>query len=154
MVVKAVEYQERREKSQSSIRKLVSCRTDALSLLGQLAAQQPLTEDDMDTRDLLAEFCETLIDYTATAHFQMYRYIDEKKERRQAVLDVAGSIYPQILKSTRTILDFNDKYDNDERWDMEALVSDLSGLGEILADRIELEDQLVNVLIEAREDDA
>ena len=36
---------------------------------------------------MVRRFCQALVDYAATAHFQLYRYIVENKERRQAVLD-------------------------------------------------------------------
>jgi regulator of sigma D len=53
------------------------------------------------------------------------------------------------LSTTDSILDFNDKYDfqgNREAISLETLEQDLSRLGESIADRIELEDQLIQVL--------
>jgi regulator of sigma D len=79
----------------------------------------------------------------------LYRYVDEKKERRRAVLELADKIYPTILSTTDSILDFNDKYDFEHNRDaisLETLEQDLSRLGESIADRIELEDQLIQVL--------
>jgi len=138
--------QERRGSSHDNIKTLVTTRTDTLSLYTQLAAK-PSLNPDRPTQKLLQEFCESLIDYTASAHFQLYRHIDEKKERRQTVQAVANSVYPEISTITQKILDFNDKYDcQDTCSNLHNLKIDLSALGELLADRIEMEDQVINAL--------
>ncbi len=138
--------QERRGSSHENILTLVSSRTDTLSLYSQLAAKTPFNPDK-PTQKLLQEFCESLIDYTASAHFQLYRHIDEKKERREPVQNIAQSIYPQIASITQKILDFNDKYDcSDKCQNFNNLDVDLSALGELLADRIDMEDQVINAL--------
>lgn len=139
--------QDRRAKSHQEIDHLVESRTGALSLYSKLAAKQPF-KPEHDTQILLQNFCESLIDYTASAHFQLYRHIDENRERRQPVLDLADEIYPSISDITQQILDFNDKYDcEDHCGDLSHLAEDLSQLGEKLADRIELEDRLIDTLI-------
>jgi regulator of sigma D len=144
--------QERRQTSHRMIQELVGVRDHMLSLYSELAAQHPFKEEDSVT-ELLEQFCQRLIDYTADTHFRLYRYVDEKRERRRAVLEVADKIYPTILTTTDSILDFNDKYDfenNREGISLETLEQDLSKLGEYLADRIELEDQLIQVLSRGR----
>ena len=141
---------ERRAQSHKEIDALVDSRTATLTILGELAAKQPL-KPEHDTQVLLQHFCESLIDYTASAHFQLYRHIDEDKERRGAVRDLAEEIYAEISKSTQTILDFNDKYDCEDHCDsFGKLADDLSTLGEMLADRIELEDKLIGVMTSPR----
>ncbi|WP_455212604.1 Rsd/AlgQ family anti-sigma factor [Kaarinaea lacus] len=143
--VKAVPV-ERRARSQQDIGKLVDSRNETLALLSDLASKQPF-KTDHDTQLLLQNFCESLIDYTASAHFQLYRHIDEEKERREPVQKIAGEIYPRISDITQSILDFNDKYDCEDHCNnMTELAQDLSKLGEMLADRIELEDRLIKVM--------
>lgn len=143
--------QERRGQSHDNIQTLVSTRTDTLALYSQLASKTPFNTD-RPTQKLLQEFCESLIDYTATAHFQLYRHIDEKKERRAPVQNIAENVYPDIADITQKILDFNDKYDcEDACADFGNLESDLSSLGEILADRIEMEDKIINALTVSRD---
>lgn len=138
---------DRRANSYTEIETLVESRTGTLALLGKLAAKQPFTPEHA-TQVLLQEFCESLIDYTASAHFQLYRHIDEDKERRKPVLDVADKVYPRIAEITQSFLDFNDKYDCEDHCDnLQELAEDLSKLGESLADRIELEDQLISVIV-------
>ena len=132
-----------RRRSVIMIQRLVGARTEMLSLYALLARQTPFN-DVSDVQMLLQEFCQSLVDYTANAHFQLYRYFAENNERRKEIYDVAVSIYPNILDSTNIILDFNDKYDcGDHCSHLNNLEEDLSKLGEILADRIELEDRLI-----------
>lgn len=141
---------ERRARSHRDINDLVETRTGTLSLFSELAAKRPYSPEQ-GTQTLLQNFCESLIDYTASAHFQLYRHIDEERERRQPVLEVADKIYPSIADITQKILDFNDKYDcEDHCSDLSHLAQDLSALGEKLADRIEMEDQLIELMMSSR----
>jgi len=137
---------DRRKKSREKLDALVQSRTQTLLLLTDLAGRQPFTADPEIER-ALRRFCEALIDYTASAHFQLYRYLADKHERRQPVLAIADRIYPKIIETTDVILRFNDKYeamsiDNS----VEFLAVDLSSLGECLADRIQLEDNIIDAL--------
>ena len=87
------------------------------------------------------------MDYAASAHFQLYRYIADNRERRQAVIAVAEKIYPRIVETTDAILRFNDKYESMSLDNsVEFLDVDLSSLGETLAERIQLEDQVIRAM--------
>ena len=142
---------ERRVQSHRDIGMLVESRTDTLALLSDLAVRQPF-KPEHETQVLLQNFCESLIDYTASAHFQLYRHIVEDREHRKPVQEIARDIYPRIEESTKAILDFNDKYDCEDHCDnLSELADDLSLLAEQLADRIELEDRLISVLRRPRE---
>lgn len=142
---------ERRSQSHDLIRDLIKTRTEMLALYSKLAAKKPFSETDEDVPDLLQEFCEILIDYTASAHFRLYRYIDERAEKRRRVMQVAEGIYPRIAAITQFIVDFNDRYETKQSvTESNHLEQDLSRLGEELAERIELEDRLIEVLIEMR----
>lgn len=139
--------EDRRAGSRKMIQELLGVRDRLLALYRDLAAQQPFSAKA--SVDLLEQFCEALIDYTADAHFRLYRYVDEKRERRRSVLEVAERVYAGVLATTDEILQFNDKYDfsrGRKSLNLEALDKDLSRLGERLADRIELEDQIIGVL--------
>lgn len=144
---------ERRSQSHRAIQKLVDHRTQMLSLYGELAAHRPFTGSEKSEyiTNLVQRFCQALIDYTADAHFRLYRFVDNNKERRATVSSIADKVYPEIEESTQMILDFNDKYDTDDQdKDLSKLEQDLSTLGEKLADRIEQEDMLVDVLSSGR----
>lgn len=135
---------ERRVRSAGVVKKVIELRGDLLACYSKLVAQRPFNRRDGVVPLMLQRFCQDLVDYTATAHFQLYRHFAESRERRKAVVEVADRIYPRILDITECILDFNDKYDcEDHCGDLRELSDDLSRLGELLADRIELEDELI-----------
>jgi regulator of sigma D len=137
---------DRRKQSQAKLQALVQTRTETLSLLAELANRQPFSPDPA-TEDTLRRFCQALMDYTASAHFQLYRYIADNRERRQSVLAIAERIYPQIVETTDVILRFNDKYESMSLDNsVEFLDVDLSSLGETLAERIQLEDQVISAM--------
>jgi regulator of sigma D len=137
---------ERRYAAQTKHDTLLASRTTTLSLYSQLAALRPFKPDE-DVQLTLQEFCEALVDYTASAHFQLYRFIDEGTERRKNVLQISEQVYPNIADTTQKILDFNEKYDCEDHCDnLSELDGDLSSLGEILADRILYEDQVIAAL--------
>ena len=134
---------DRRQKSREKLDALVTSRTATLSLLTELAGQQPFTPEP-SIEKALGSFCETLIDYTASAHFQLYRYLADNRERRASVLSIADELYPKIVETTDQILRFNDKYeamslDNS----VEFLAVDLSNLAECIAERIQCEDVVI-----------
>ena len=150
MVSEVNVVEERRGRSQAKLTTLVETRSETLSLYSGLAGQRPFEADEV-TSEALQEFCQALIDYAASAHFQLYRYITDKLERRTPVLDVADKIYPQIVQTTDSILRFNDKYQdvdllNEGRELLALLDTDLSSLGETLAERIQLEDQVISAM--------
>ncbi len=139
------EYQgiDRRTNAVEKLDVLVSSRTATLALLAELATRQPF-HPEPSMEKALREFCEALIDYTASAHFQLYRYLSDKRERRRSVLDIADRLYPIIVETTDVILRFNDKYES-MSFDnsVEFLAVDLSNLGECLADRFQCEYEVI-----------
>jgi regulator of sigma D len=139
------EYQgiDRRSNAAEKLDVLVSSRTATLALLAELATRQPF-HPEPSMEKALREFCEALIDYTASAHFQLYRYLSDDRERRSSVLSIADKLYPIIVETTDVILRFNDKYES-MSFDnsVEFLAVDLSNLGECLADRIQSEDLVI-----------
>lgn len=150
MLSQTESYQERRSQSHDLINDLISTRTQMLALYSGLASRKPF-EPDETLLEVFEDFCEILVDYTASAHFRLYRYIEEKMEKRQAVLALAETIYPHIMRTTQVIIDFNDAYDAKGAEDMlPGLEHELSKLGEALAERIELEDKLIEVLSASR----
>ena len=137
---------DRRSNSLEKLDALVSSRATTLALLADLATRQPFNPEP-SMEKALRRFCEALIDYTASAHFQLYRYLADKRERRHSVLSLADKLYPTIVETTDVILRFNDKYeamslDNS----VEFLAVDLSNLGECLADRLQCEDEVIEAM--------
>lgn len=153
MASESTDYQvseDRRSRSREKLATLVRTRTETLALYSELANQRPFEPDEV-TAEAVQEFCQALIDYTASAHFQLYRYISDRLERRAPVLSVADQVYPRIIQTTDVILRFNDKYEdadlmNGEQRLLELLDNDLSHLGEVLAERIQLEDRVIGAM--------
>ena len=140
---------ERRTGSQSVIDKLVAERAEMLGLFCRVAGLEPFEHQHhrKPARKLLQEFCQVLVDYIAAGHFSLYERIVNGTERRGAIKDLAGRLYPRISDTTQYALDFNDKYDNGEDDEIaDSFHDDLSKLGEALALRVELEDQIINVM--------
>ncbi|HEY9052421.1 MAG TPA: Rsd/AlgQ family anti-sigma factor, partial [Gammaproteobacteria bacterium] len=66
------------------------------------------------------------------------------------MIKLADAIYPRIEQTTKVAVDFNDLFDGGNNYTddlVSVLPEHLSKLGEELATRIELEDQLINTLL-------
>jgi len=143
---------DRRARTQKEIKQLITERNEVLTLYCSLAGcdgNTPPSPNEIDT-EILQEFCQLLIDYIATGHFELYSRISEGKERRNDIITLANAIYPRIEKTTLLAVEFNDTYDGISKFTDELknnLPKQLSVLGEELATRIELEDQLINTLL-------
>lgn len=143
---------DRRARTRKEIKQLIAERNNVLSQYYNLAShadQNP--EDNEETMELLQEFCQDLVDYLATGHFEIYRRIEEKEERRTEIVQLADQVFDKITVTTAVAVAFNDLYDNtSEGFNMEVLdqlPEQLSKLGEELATRIDLEDRFINTLL-------
>ena len=142
---------ERRSRTQKEIKQLIEKRNSVLSQYYNLAK---FTEDNdnnlNDTRDLLEDFCQELVDYMAIGHFEIYRRIEEGNERRDQITTLANKIMPRINDTTQVAVAFNDLFENasDLKDDVyKQLPTYLAKLGEELATRIDLEDQFIDTLL-------
>lgn len=138
---------DRRSQSQTDIKALVASRSETLSLYTELAAHRPFQQNEHFEEEL-KHFCEALIDYTANAHFRLYQHLAENRERRKPVAAVAEEVYPVIAQTTDKILAFNDRYGDKSNLAEQAdeIEQDLSSIGEILADRIQCEDRVIEAM--------
>jgi regulator of sigma D len=122
-------------------------RQEMLVMFCQLAGLESYNPDRPE-KVLLRDFCQVLVDYMAFGHFEIYGRITKGEERRANVVAVAEAAYPRISEVTEFAVAFNDKYDtSDHEQSLDHLHDDLSKLGEELASRVELEDQLVAALM-------
>jgi regulator of sigma D len=141
---------ERRRGTRDSITKMVTERTEVLALYWRLAGIDPFADGSQPepVQKLLQEFCQLLVDYIAAGHFSLYERIVNGTERRRELAKLAQDLYPRIADTTTTALDFNDKYDCGDHFEItDSFKSDLSHLGEELALRIDLEDKLIAQLV-------
>lgn len=135
---------DRRHRQTQTINELLRERQEVLVRMCELADSEPESLGVEEMMSRLELFSETLVDYTALGHFEIYERIVEGRERRTSVNEVANRVYPAISSTTRKFVDFNDKYDGaDDIESFAGLNDDLSVIGEALAERIECEDQLL-----------
>lgn len=151
---KAASTPERRTGTKTLVEKLTAERAEMLALFCRVAGLEPFKDDNLEKQSpaLLQEFCQVLVDYIAAGHFSLYERIVNGAERRRDTAKLAEELYPRIAQTTEAALAFNDRYDTEEKRDIPTdLEKDLSQLGEKLALRIELEDQLLKGLLSPAE---
>jgi regulator of sigma D len=88
-------------------------------------------------------FCQILMDYAALGHFEIFERISDGKERRSNIQKKADLLYPLIVKSTDSFVEFNDKYAGNKEIELLLLIEDVASLGESIDDRFNCEDQLL-----------
>ena len=92
----------------------------------------------------LDDFCHNLVDYLSAGHFSIYERIISEMEGSSPLL-AATQIYPQLEANTQQIMSYYDSnlenaIDDDNCLEFQEA---LSGIGEALAARFTLEDQLI-----------
>ena len=139
---------ERRTGTIDIVDKLLSERQEVLVLFCRVAGFNPYDKGSRPTAELLQEFCQVLVDYSAFSHFEIYQRIVSGEERREQVIRVAEEVYGRIADASDAAVDFNDKYDAaDHSLNLNHLNDDMSALGEELAMRIEMEDRIISALM-------
>ncbi|CAL1240270.1 Rsd/AlgQ family anti-sigma factor [Candidatus Methylocalor cossyra] len=138
---------ERRQNTTKIVRELLEERRQVWALYCDIGGIQPFTARQ-PLEGKLQEFRQLLIDYISLGHFGLYQRITDGTERRRKVLEVAEQIYPRIAAATDVAVAFNDKYEMlASVASLAELSDDLSRLGEALAVRGELEDQLLSAMV-------
>jgi regulator of sigma D len=142
---------DRRARTRKEIKQLIAERNNVLSQYYNLASHADQNPGDNEaTLELLQEFCQDMVDYLATGHFEIYRRIEEKEERRSEIVQLADQIFNRISETTAVAVAFNDLYDTSANFNPDVLgqlPEQLSKLGEELATRIDLEDRFINTLL-------
>jgi len=139
---------DRRKRRSDTIKALISERQEVIVAMCGLAELESKDTSTDTVLGNLKSFSQTLIDYTALGHFEIYERIIDGQERREKVKRIANQVYPSISSTTEHFVDFNDKYDGaDNHESLIDLYKDLSSVGEAMAVRIESEDKLLNELV-------
>ena len=102
-----------------------------------------------ELHERLSEVCELLLDYVSAGHFEVYeKLMNEAREFDDGGMEIAARVYPRISKTTQEMLAFNDLLDVSDKSedDMRAMYGRVSYLGEIMEERFELEDLLIENL--------
>jgi regulator of sigma D len=116
---------------------MLSERQRMLVLFERCAGVEPYAAETPNDK-LLQEFSQILVDYIASGHFGLYERISEGKERRRGIVKLAEELYPRIANTTQVAI--GEEIGGD-------LLKMLSKLGEELAVRIDLEDQLITEML-------
>ncbi len=140
-------FSERRQLTNKLVQELLEERRQVWAVYGQIAEMQPF-QPDQPLEIVVQRFCQILIDYVSLGHFGIFQRIGDGSERRQNVVRMAQEIYPRITDVTQAAVQFNDTYETVDGESLrKSLAQDLSKLGEELATRFELEDQLIQCLL-------
>ena len=121
------------------------------------AYQQLQSQLDRCSRETLQAFCQWLVDYASAGHFEVYEQLLREAQdfNDQRGLELARQIYPRLQVITQLALDFNDRCDAQlARGEQPQLASELAPLGQLLHERFELEDCLIEVLHTAHQQQA
>ena len=141
------EQSDRRSGTRSLIDKMLGQRQKMLVLFERCAGVEPYA-DERPNDELLQEFSQILVDYIASGHFGLYERISKGKERRRGIVKLAEELYPRIADTTQVAIEFNDIYERSNGEDSNGkMMIMLSKLGEELAVRIDLEDQLITEML-------
>ncbi|MDN3652821.1 sigma D regulator [Thalassotalea ponticola] len=136
--------------SHSAIDNWLGERQQVLINYCQLAGIPPYEKDkhSLPSQNEIQSFCQLLMDYLSAGHFEVYdQIVSQCEERGPESLALARKLYPQISASTDAALNFNDKYADIEAVDaVEGFDAELSSLGQMLEQRFELEDRLIETL--------
>jgi regulator of sigma D len=102
------------------------------------------------------KFCQILVDYVSAGHFEVYEQLTSEAKAFGDVrgLELAKQIYPRIEAITEAALAFNDHCDNGDSGDSVSLNTELKRFGQMLHERFELEDCLIEVLHNSHQEQA
>lgn len=123
----------------------LQARHELIKVFDSLHAQ----EDDVQRRPKdLQTFCQHLLDYVSTGHFEVYEQLLRQASdfNDQRGLDLAKQIYPRIEAITEQAVAFNDRCPKGRCAEDPALAHELQHLGQLLHERFELEDCMIEVL--------
>lgn len=122
-------------------------RQQLIVLFIKLGSLRPFEANEA-IRPVLTHFCETLVDYVSAGQFEVFEKIFEAsglETNPSPSFDQKSMIH--LLRITMDALDFNDTYSKNTSYD--TLEHDLSFLGERFAQRLEIEDNLIALYIQA-----
>ena len=103
----------------------------------------------LPSREAIQDFCNKLVDYVSTGHFEVYKEVVARCEQHgKNSLAQIEQIIPKITDTTDISLEFNDAYAESDDDKLELFDQHLSTLIEGLEQRFELEDRLLNTLFE------
>ncbi len=128
------------------VSELLQERQQMLVLFCRVAGLDSYT-DKLTQSELLENFCQILVDYSALWHFEILEGVVRDNDRFADAFKQVNHVNDRILEANEVAVAFNDKYDaSDHVLAMEHFNQDLSLLGEEIAGRIEAEDHILQAM--------
>ncbi|MCP5325461.1 MAG: sigma D regulator [Oceanospirillaceae bacterium] len=130
-------------------------RQEVIVLFCAINGLQPYAPKDTPVPVKIQAFCQVLMDYCSAGHFEIYeQLVKEAQDFNDGSVAMIKEIYPQLEEITAVCVSFNDKYDTPEHCQQKIsqLDADLSRLGELLEERFDLEDKLIENLHNAHKE--
>ena len=124
-------------------------RQEMLALYCAIKGLKPYSPRETPISIKVQAFCQVMMDYCSAGHFEVYKQlILEAQEFDDGGIELAKKHYPRLEQITGKCVEFNDAYDTAEHCleKMGELPKDLSELGELLEERFQLEDALIETL--------
>ncbi len=124
-------------------------RQEMLVLYCAIKGLKPYSPRETPISIKVQAFCQVMMDYCSAGHFEVYKQlIQEAQEFDDGGIELAKKHYPRLEQITEKCVEFNDSYDTAEHCleKMSDLAKDLSELGELLEERFQLEDALIETL--------
>lgn len=133
------------EKTDHLIDQWLQERQKLLVLFNQLCALAPFKPQEA-TAAPLTHFCQILIDYVSAGQFEVFEKIFEANEQTGSPsLDKESLL--ALFRTTMSALKFSDHYQKTAEYS--DLSRALSNLGEQIAERMEIEDRLISLYMQA-----
>lgn len=125
----------------------LASRKDLLVLYCKLGLV-PSKKAALPQAELVAELCNSLVDYVSAGHFEIYeQLLAEAEQAAPERKALAKKLYPRIAQTTDALLQFSDRYSDADAMLTADFDSDLATMGEALELRLELEDALIQALL-------
>lgn len=131
------------------IDKWLNERQELLVLFVAIKGLKPFSPRETPVSIKIQAFCQVLMDYCSAGHFEVYeQLVREAEEFDDGSIELAKKYYPRLEFITSECVAFNDTYQTAEDCieNMAELSKDLSELGELLEERFQIEDALIEAL--------
>lgn len=133
-----------------TLHRWINERQELILLLCAINGLKEYTPAETPVSVKIQAFCQIMMDYISAGHFEVYKELINEAEAFGDPKDetLLKKIYSRIELSTEIAVEFNDDYDSEEHCVqlLDVLPTKLSELGEVLGDRFELEDKLIDML--------
>lgn len=108
----------------------------------------PNRREALPNADDIAQLCNALVDYVSAGHFEIYeQLLDVAEKRGKQAQQLAKQLFPRIISSTDALVNFGEQYgDHTDDSLSEEFERDLAAVGQLLEERFEYEDALIEAL--------